>query len=207
LSSDDEIDDTVLNQLGNGESKAGLFISRRPSMTAELETRMRQVRLSEGSDPDRQSGPSSPSTTGKWGLFGMNWKTQNTILGDRNTTPPQELNQPPLSPLALFQPSPFNPPAPRQVSPSNATPGYAQSRTRFPRPNPLIRINGSNEVSRSPSAIIHSGIISLRRQIKMRRRQWAIAQRSLEPRCTLRSPRRLSHVTRLKRRQKSMIRR
>jgi PSP1 C-terminal conserved region len=134
LSSDDEIDDSVLNQLGNGDSKAG-FISRRSSMTAELETRLRHARLSEGSDLDRQSGPSSPSTApGKWGLFGMNWQTQSKILADRNT-PPQE-TQPPLSPLALFQPSPFNPPAPTQVPTSNVSPGYSQTgRSRFPPPS------------------------------------------------------------------------
>jgi len=67
----------------------------------------------------------------------MNWSTQNTILGDRNTTPPQELNQPPISPLARFQQSPFDPPAPRQVSPSNATQPFSAARPRFHAPQPL----------------------------------------------------------------------
>lgn len=98
-------------------------------MTAELETRIRQVRLSEGADLDRQSGPSSPSAASKWGFYGMNWTTQNSILGERNT-PPQEQNQPPISPLARFQHSPFDPPAPRQVSPSNAA-TFSPSRPRF----------------------------------------------------------------------------
>ena len=133
LSSDDEIDEGSGTRLGNGESKAG-FISRRPSMTAELETRMRQVRLSEGSDPHGQSGPSSPSATSKWGLYGMNWNTQSTILGDRNTTPPQQdLVQPPISPLARFQHSPFDPPVPRQLSPTNTSQPFSPH-SRFPPP-------------------------------------------------------------------------
>jgi hypothetical protein len=103
-------------------------------MTAELETRIRQVRLSEGADLDRQSGPNSPSAASKWGLYGMNWSTQNSgILGDRKT-PPQEQNQPPISPLARFQHSPFD--APRQVSPSNAS-GFPSSRPRFQPAQPI----------------------------------------------------------------------
>src|SRR5262249_14763865 len=139
--------------LGNGESKAG-FISRRPSMTAELETRMRQVRLSEGSDAEKNSGPSSPSTAPKWGLYGMNWNTQNPILGDRNTTHPQD--QPPIPPLARFQPFSFDPPAPRQVSPANATQGYTASRPRFPPAQP---VDQNQRVQRSQSFSVgdHTG--------------------------------------------------
>src|ERR1700688_594714 len=104
-------------------------------MTAELETRIRQVRLSEGSDHERHSGPTSPSTKPKWGLYGMNWTSQNAILGDRKT-PPEDLN-PPVSPLARFPHSPFDPPAPRQVSPVSANPPYSASRPRFPPPNTI----------------------------------------------------------------------
>ena len=115
-------------------------------MTAELETRMRQVRLSEGSDPDRNSGPSSPSATSKWGVYGMNWNTQNTILGER-TTPPQEQNQP-ISPLARFHQSPLDPPAPRQVSPSAPSQGYTANRPRYQPPPP---IDQNQRVQRSQS--------------------------------------------------------
>ena len=140
--SDDDVDD---GGLGNGESRAG-FISRRPSMTAELETRIRQVRLSEGSDPDRNSGPSSPSATSKWGVYGMNWNTQNPLLGER-TTPPQEQNQP-ISPLARFHQSPLDPPAPRQVSPGALSQGYTSSRPRYQPPPP---IDQNQRVQRSQS--------------------------------------------------------
>lgn len=104
-------------------------------MTAELETRLRQVRLSEGTDLDKQSGPNSPSAASKWGLYGMNWSTQNSILGDRNT-PPQEQNQPPISPLARFQHSPFDPPSPSPLSPSNAS-AFSASRPRFQPTQPI----------------------------------------------------------------------
>ena len=153
MSSDDEIDESGV---GNGESKAG-FINRRPSMTAELETRIRQVRLSEGSDPDKHSSPNSPSTTSKWGVFGgMNWNTQNTnILGDR-TTPPQEQNQP-ISPLARFQQSSFDPPAPRQLSPVNASQGYSNARPRFPPPHQPVDPNQRVQRSQSFSVGDHTG--------------------------------------------------
>jgi len=155
LSSDDEIDD---GNLGNGESKAG-FISRRPSMTAELETRIRQVRLSEGSDLDRHSGPNSPSASTKWGLYGMNWNSPNPILsgGGPNTdraTPPQDQAQP-LSPLARFQQSPFDPPAPRQVSPANAS-SQAYGRSRFPPPTSQ-QLDSSQRVQRSQSFSVGDG--------------------------------------------------
>lgn len=143
LSSDDDAEKSVL---GNGESKAG-FINRRPSMTAELEPRIRQVRLSEGPDTDKHPGPNSPATGSKWGMFGMNWNTTNAILGER-TSPPQDQNQPPISPLARFQQSPFDPPAERRVSPPNVSPGFSTTRSRFAGPQP---VDPNQRVQRSQS--------------------------------------------------------
>lgn len=124
-------------------------------MTAELETRIRQARLSEGSDPDKNAGPLSPSTSSNWGFFGMNWNTQTNILGGERTSPPQEQNQP-ISPLARFQQSAFDPPAPRQVSPANASQGYTSSRPRFPPAQPL---DSNQRVQRSQSFSVgdHTG--------------------------------------------------
>ena len=166
LSSDDEVDQSA--GMGNGESKAG-FISRRPSMTAELETRIRQVRLSEASDLDRHSGPESPSATSKWNVFGMNWNSPsaNILSGSsaERKTPPQDQNVP-ISPLARFQQSPFDPPAPRQVSPgapNPSTPSYTPSRARFQpvlqQPSPSAAGDQTQRAQRSQSFSVgdHTG--------------------------------------------------
>jgi PSP1 C-terminal conserved region len=153
LSSEDEIDETNCK---NGESKAG-FISRRPSMTAELEIRMRQVRVQE--EPER-SGPSSPSGSSKWGFFGgMNWNPtgQPPLRGER-TTPPQDA--PPISPFARFQQSPLDPPAQttqRQVSSGSTSQPFNPSSSR-PRYSPVSQpIDPSQRVQRSQSFSVGDG--------------------------------------------------
>ena len=85
----------------------------------------------------------------------MNWNTQTNILGGERTSPPQEQNQP-ISPLARFQQSAFDPPAPRQVSPANASQGYTSSRPRFPPAQPL---DSNQRVQRSQSFSVgdHTG--------------------------------------------------